>query len=269
MRPADDLSTLNVALIGAGELGAAMAAAMIGRGGLLPSRLRVATASGRAPALAGWPEIRVGSDPAAAARGADITLLAVPPAAAGALALGTPRGPVVSVMAGVRLDRLARIAGHDRVIRAMSSPAAAMGLAYSPYFPGAGATPEDAALARAVLSTCGLCDKVGSEDQIDLFTAITGPVPGFVAGFAEMMAGYAVAHGVAPDIADRAVRQLFLAAGQILADTAPTPAERVAEMIDYAGTTAAGLQVMRASAIKDDLARALDAAVAKARTIAG
>ena len=267
--PGEDLSTLTVALIGAGDLGAAMASAMIGRGGLLPARLRVATASGRAPALAGWPEIRVGTDPAAAARTADITLLAVPPAAAGALALGAPRGPVVSVMAGVRLDRLARIAGHGRVIRAMSSPAAAMGLAYSPYVPGAGATSDDAALARALLASCGLCDKVGSEDQIDVFTAITGPVPGFVAGFAEMMAGYAVARGVAPDVADRAVRQLFLASGHVLAETAPTASQRVREMIDYAGTTAAGLSVMRASAMKDDLARALDAAVARARSIAG
>ncbi len=267
--PGVDLSTLTVALIGAGDLGAAMAEAMIRRGGLLPGRLRVATASGRAPGLAGWPGIAIGSDPAEAARGADIILLAVPPAAAGALALGAPRGPVLSVMAGVTLDRLARIAGHDRVIRAMSSPAAATGLAYSPYIAGHGATPEDVALVRSVLSSCGLHDAVGAEEQIDVFTAITGPVPGFVAGFAEMIAAYAVAHGVAPDIADRAVRQLFLASGTLLAQTAPTPAARVQAMIDYAGTTAAGLEVMRASGMKDDLTRALDASVARARAIAG
>lgn len=264
-----DLSTLTVALIGAGDLGAAMAGAMIRRGGLLPGRLRVATASGRAPGLSAWSGIAVCTDPAKAARGADITLLAVPPTAARALVLGAPRGPVLSVMAGVTLDRLARIAGHDRVIRAMSSPAAARGLAYSPYVPGHGAAHEDVALVRAVLSSCGPCDAVGAEEQIDVFTAITGPVPGFVAGFAEMIAAYAVARGVSPDIADRAVRQLFLAGGTLLAETAPKPAARVQAMIDYAGTTAAGLEVMRASAMKDDLARALDASVARARTIAG
>lgn len=264
-----DLSTLNVALIGAGDLGAAMAQAMIERGGLVPARLWVATASGKAPRLADWPGINVSTDPAAAAAGADITLLAVPPAMAGALALDAPRGPVVSVMAGVGLARLAVIAGHDRVIRAMSSPAAALGLAYSPFVAGHGATPDDRALARAILSACGVCDKVVAEDQIDLFTAITGPVPGFVAGFAEMMVEYARARGVAPEIADRAIRQLFLASGTLLAGTEPTPAERVQAMIDYAGTTAAGLEVMRASGMKDDLARALDASVARAWTIAG
>lgn len=267
--PGGDLSTLRVALIGAGDLGAAMARALIERGGLLPGRLRVVTASGRAPRLAEHPGIAVSTDAAAAAKAADITLLAVPPATAGALALKAPHGPVVSVIAGVGLERLARIAGHDRVIRAMSSPAAAIGLAYSPFVAGPGATPDDRALARALLSACGPCDEVGAEDQIDIFTAITGPVPGFVAGFAEMMVAYAVARGVEPGIADRAVRQLFLAGGTLLAGSAPTPAARVQAMIDYAGTTAAGLEAMRASAMKDDLARALDAAVARARTIAG
>ncbi|WP_347312991.1 pyrroline-5-carboxylate reductase family protein [Defluviimonas sp. SAOS-178_SWC] len=267
--PGGDLSTFNVALIGAGDLGAAMARAMIERGGLMPVRLRVATTSGKAPRLAGWKGIKVTTDPAAAAGAADITLLAVPPAMAGALSLNSPRGPVISVMAGVTLERLTRIAGHDRVIRAMSSPAAAMGLAYSPFVAGPGATCDDRALSRALLSACGLCDEVRTEDQIDVFTAITGPVPGFVAAFAEMIADYAVARGVAPNVADRAVRQLFLSSGTLLAQAAPTAAQQVRAMIDYAGTTAAGLEVMRASGMKDDLARALDASVARARTIAG
>ena len=38
-------------------------------------------------------------------------------------------------------------------------------------------------------------------------------------------------------------------------------------MIDYAGTTAAGLEVLRASDIGAELAKGLDAAVARCRTI--
>ncbi|MEZ5912893.1 MAG: pyrroline-5-carboxylate reductase dimerization domain-containing protein [Paracoccaceae bacterium] len=171
-------------------------------------------------------------------------------------------------MAGVTLAGLERITGHGRVIRAMSSPAAARGLAFSPYIAGPEATPADAALAHALLAACGPAEPVPDENQIDLFTALTGPVPGFVAAFAAMLADWAAARGVDPGLADRAVRQLVRAAGEVMATTAPTPAERVAEMVDYAGTTAAGLSHLATTTMAADLARALDASVDKARAIA-
>ena len=111
---------------------------------------------------------------------------------------------------------------HGRVVRAMSSPAGALGLAFSPFVAGAGCRDADRAAARALLSPAGLCDEVADEDQIDLFTALTGPVPGFVAGFAEALVAYSVERGVAPGVADRAVQQLILASGTVLATTPPT-----------------------------------------------
>ncbi|WP_424930012.1 NAD(P)-binding domain-containing protein [Amaricoccus tamworthensis] len=72
---------------------------------------------------------------------------------------------------------------------------------------------------------------------------------------------------VPPAMADRAVRQLFLSAGTMMANAQPTPAEHVQQMIDYAGTTAAGLEDMRRSTIAQDIAKGLDAAIARTRTI--
>ena len=97
--------------------------------------------------------------------------------------------------------------------------------------------------------------------------AMTGPVPGFVAYFAQCMVDYATDAGISPDVADRAIRQLFLAGGTILAKDGPTPAEHVAGMIDYAGTTAAGLASMQTSPIARSISDGLDAAVAKARSM--
>ncbi|WP_245943866.1 pyrroline-5-carboxylate reductase family protein [Acuticoccus kandeliae] len=97
---------------------------------------------------------------------------------------------------------------------------------------------------------------------------MTGPVPGFVAYFAECMAAYARREGVAPDVAERAVRQLFRGSGALLATTPESPAEYVEAMIRYAGTTAAGLLAMRASPIEAAVAEGLDAATQKARAIA-
>jgi pyrroline-5-carboxylate reductase len=107
---------------------------------------------------------------------------------------------------------------------------------------------------------------VTCEDHIVLFTALTGPVPGFVAYFAECMAAYAEARGVSPEIADLATRQLFLSAGQMMYE-GQTPAAHVEEMVVYDGTTAAGLRAMQASSIAAQIAEGLDAAVEKTRSI--
>ncbi|NHX28415.1 pyrroline-5-carboxylate reductase, partial [Escherichia coli] len=83
----------------------------------------------------------------------------------------------------------------------------------------------------------------------------------------EVMADYARTQGVAPDMAERAVRQLFSAGGAMLADDPASPEQQVQGMIDYAGTTAAGLLAMREAGLGRVVATGLDAAVAKARAL--
>lgn len=251
---------------GNGALGGALAEGLLASGAVAPEALGISSRSGTGPAFPGAGALAVTTDNRALAERSDTIILSVPPARAGDLDI-EPRGRlVISVMAGVSLARLGALCPGARLVRAMSSPAAARRLAYSPYCAGPGATEEDLAETARLLGAVGLTDRVPDEDQIDRFTALTGPVPGFVASCAAAMAAHAEAAGIEPRTADRAVRQLFRAAGEIMAE-GPTPAARVQEMIDYAGTTAAGLTVLRDGAFAGALGAALDAAFAKARTI--
>ncbi|QDC08867.1 pyrroline-5-carboxylate reductase [Oceanicola sp. D3] len=249
-----------LSLIGTGMLGREIARGLLASGHPA-ERLILANTTGTPPE--GLP-CRT-TTPALAAEEADAILLCVPPAAAPALGLSTTK-PVLSTMAGVTLARLAELTGSPRTIRAMSSPAAGLGLAFSPWAAAPGATPADKALANALFSAIGTTAELPDEAQVDVFTAITGPVPGFVAFFAEAVQAYAQSEGIAPETALAATRQLFLAAGQMLA-TGPAPAGHVQQMVDYAGTTAAGLEAMRASPLADLIAQGLAAATARARTI--
>ncbi|SIN79618.1 pyrroline-5-carboxylate reductase family protein [Vannielia litorea] len=255
------LPITTLALIGTGMLGREIARGLIASGALPPERLILANTSGTPPH--GLP-CRT-TTPAQAAAEADALLLCVPPAAAPRLGITTAK-PVLSTMAGVTLARLTELTGSTRVIRAMSSPAAGDGLAFSPFTAAPGATADDRALASALFSALGTTAELPSEAQINVFTAITGPVPGFVAFFAEAVQRYAEAEGIAPETALAATRQLFLAAGQMMA-SGPAPAEHVQEMVDYAGTTAAGLEALRASPVAELIAQGLAAATARARTI--
>lgn len=258
--------TLAIGIIGgSGMLGRAIATALLERGGIAPGRLWIANRSGRLAAEGALARARVTAKAQELADACDVILLSVPPDQAVELEISAPGKLVVSVMAGVSLDRIAQITGARRAVRAMSSPAAALGLAFSPWVAVPAVTDADRDALSVIFGACGATAEVASEAMVETFTALTGPVPGFVAYFAECMANFATSQGIPEDVADRAVRQLFLAAGQMMATGAATPADHVQEMVDYAGTTAAGLTAMRASALEVCLAEGLQAAVDKTR----
>ncbi|MPT23967.1 MAG: pyrroline-5-carboxylate reductase, partial [Starkeya sp.] len=128
----------NVGLIGAGQLGGAIGAGLLRAGVVVPGHVWVATRSGPAGELAGVPGVNWTADVERLAARCEVILLALPPAAGRALRFAGAGRLVVSVMAGVRIDELIAISGGARVVRAMSSPAAALGMAYSPFFAGEG-----------------------------------------------------------------------------------------------------------------------------------
>ncbi|MCB1492648.1 MAG: NAD(P)-binding domain-containing protein [Rhodobiaceae bacterium] len=252
---------------GNGMLGSAIASALLKQGAVPPDRLWISSRSGTVPDAIADAGVRTTRSNQDLADACDLVLLSVPPAQCDGMTVDAADRLVVSVMAGVSIERLKGLTGARRVVRAMSSPAAALSLAYSPWV----ATPEvdtrDREQVRRMFEACGLTDEVTDEGQIECFTAMTGPVPGFVAFFADCMAKYARDHGVAAPVADRAVRQLFLSAGRMLAEGPMTPADHVRQMIDYAGTTAAGLNAMLEASIVEDIAKGLDASVARTREI--
>ncbi|MXN66751.1 pyrroline-5-carboxylate reductase [Stappia sp. GBMRC 2046] len=252
---------------GSGQLGGAIARQLLLTGTLAPDHLWISNTSGKLDGFRKWPFVRSTTDNQELAQACETILLSVPPHVAKGLELKAEGRLVVSVVAGLTVERIGEMTGTTRIVRAMSSPAAEYGLAYSPWVAAPGVTEKDRETVGFLFKACGLTDEVSNEDQIDRFTALTGPVPGFVALFADCMAQYALRHGVDPKIADRAVRQLFHASGVTLSETEPTPAERVAEMIAYAGTTAAGLEVMRNSALSQAISDGLDAAYDKAKSL--
>ena len=254
---------------GNGQLGSAIARGLLTAGAIAPEALWISARSGRAEALADWPGITVTADNQALADACDAVLLSVPPGGFGQVGISAPDRLVVSVMAGITRERLASATGVTRIVRAMSSPAAAERMAYSPWIGSDALTEADRETVRALFSAIGQTDELTDEAHIDHFTALTGPVPGFVALYADCMIRFAVAEGIAPEVATRAMRQLFLSSGRMLGRDGPSPADEVKAMVDYAGTTAAGLVAMEKAGIAGVIAEGLSAAVARAREIGG
>jgi pyrroline-5-carboxylate reductase len=252
---------------GTGWLGGAIARSLLESGFVAPAALWLSNRSGTRQGFEAWPEVTVTSDNAALAAASRVVVLSVAPGDFPLLEVDLAERLVVSVMAGVSLAAIAAGTGAERVVRAMPNAAAAFRLSYTPWHPSRAVSAEDGAFVQALFEACGNADRVASEDQIDYFTALTGSGAAFPAFFAQAMIAHAVGAGVEPAIAERALRQLFLAAGRVLAEAEESPAEIVQRFVDYAGTTAAGLEALAASDLEAAIGRGIAAAHRKAQDL--
>lgn len=253
---------------GTGQLGSAIAQGLLRSQFITPERLWISSRSGNTSAFEDGLGIRFTTRNQDLVDACRIVIVSVPPHLASAVAINAEDRLVISVMAGISIEQIQQQTHAKRIVRAMSNPAAEIGLAYSPWCASTNVTDEDREWTRRLFEACGLTDEVPDEEQIDHFTAMTGPVPGFVAYYADCMVEYAMKHGIDPAIADRAVRQLFHASGVVLAGSQTSPGEHVRNMIAYAGTTAAGLKAMKASTLAVSIEQGLEAAYQKAQHIA-
>jgi len=190
----------------------------------------------------------------------DIIVLSVRPQDFPALTITAPDKLFISLMAGVTMDEIAAKTGAKRIARAAMNAAAELAQSYTPFFVRSEQS-DDAALIRAILATCGQVDGVLSEQQIDYFLALTGTGPAFPSLFAEAMMKHAIAKGIDPAIAMRAVNQLLVGTAALIARNEPSPTQTVQAFIDYRGSTAAGLVAMREAGIDGVVARGLDASL--------
>lgn len=262
--------TLRLGIMGgAGWLGQAIARAVLAKGFIGPDALAVSYRSKRADLPAAVHQTR---DNAELAERCDAIVLSVRPEDWTTAALPLPGKLVISVMAGVPLAALAARLQTRRVVRALPNAAAELGASFTPLFAADGAEPADLALAEQLFACCGTVERVGSEAQLDYLSGLTGTGPAYPALFALAMEQDAIARGLDPALARRAVRSLFVGAGRMLEASAASHAEIVDQFAAYRGVTAAGLQAMRghgiAAAIRAGLAAADQRAAAMARELA-
>ena len=248
---------------GAGWLGTAIARALVA-GGIVP--LDRLTCSFRTARPADALDCTWTRDNRALGEGSDIIILSVRPDDWQSVEIDARGKLVVSVMAGVTIDDIAKRTGSDRVARALPNAAAEIGYSYTPYFL-ASSRPDDAGRIAALFGCCGLVDQVHQEEHIDYFTAMSGSGAAFPALLADALARDAIGRGVPAAIAVRAAQQLLVGAGRLQERSGDVPADTVKAFVDYRGTTAAGIVAMREAGFDEAVGKGLEAAFRKARAL--
>ncbi|TAM10111.1 MAG: pyrroline-5-carboxylate reductase [Nevskiaceae bacterium] len=264
--PADShpFTARRITFIGGGNMGAALARGLLGKG-WSADRIRVVEpAAQRRTWLTENLGVATFTDANAALADADAIVLAVKPqhmqAALAPLTITRPL-LVLSIAAGVRLASLREWLGPAAtLVRCMPNTPALVGAGAAALCTDP-ATPADARhLAQAIMSAAGTCCWVEDEAQLDTVTALSGSGPAYFFLLAECMQQAATALGLPAATAAALARQTLVGAGQLVAADPAELATLRERVTSKGGTTAAALEAFRADGFAVLVAHAIEAA---------
>jgi pyrroline-5-carboxylate reductase len=254
--------TTRLAVVGGGNMGAALVGGLIAAAWSRPDELAVVEVSAprRQVLTQQFPETQV----LASVGPCDAAVIAVKPgdvATAVAAAVGGGAKRVLSIAAGVSVARLEAAAGSGvAVVRAMPNTPALVGQ-------GAAATDDDLEWAEGILGAVGTVVRV-PEHQLDAVTGLAGSGPAYVFLIAEALIDAGVLAGLSRPVSEALVTQLLVGSAALLADRGDA-AQLRAMVTSPGGTTAAGLRLLEEHGVRSAMLEAVMAATARSRELAG
>jgi len=259
--------SVDVVMIGGGNMGAALLGGMIESGRFAPEQLAVVERLDvrREVLVDMFPGVSVADEiPPAGAAVIAVKPNDVPDAVVAAVAGGATR--VLSIAAGVTLAALEAAAGPGvAVIRAMPNTPALVGKGASAIAGGAHAEADALDWATDVLGSVGIVERL-EEAQLDAFTGVAGSGPAYVFLLAEALTAAAVAEGIDAEVAERIVAQLLLGSATLLDRERDATQLRV-NVTSPGGTTAAGLARFEAAGFTGIVADVVRAATERSREL--
>ncbi|ASJ12733.1 pyrroline-5-carboxylate reductase [Thermococcus thioreducens] len=255
---------MRIAVIGAGTIGGAIAAALKEAGhDVVATRRNVDKAAWLKDR--GIPVLR---DNRKAVESAEVVFLAVKPSKVRAVLEETADAIegkiVISVVAGIRLKELKRLA-NAKFVRAMPNIAILVRESFTAY-----STDDldsgEIRLVESLMKTFGVCARV-EEEHMDAITGLSGSGPAYVTVFLEAMMYGGLRTGLPRDIAKLAALQTLLGTARLLMETEAHPAEVREWVITPGGTTIDGVFELEEGKIRTAVMKAVDAAAKKSRIL--
>jgi pyrroline-5-carboxylate reductase len=264
---------MRIAILGAGKIGEALLSGLL-RAGREPADLCFAEQYAARSAEISERYGVEGVSSVAAAKAADVVVIAVKPpdvAAVAAEIAGTlrPEALVVSVAAGITTGSIeAHLPAGSRVVRVMPNTPMLVGEGMAVVSAGAHATAEDLGRAEELLASVGKVVRL-PESQLDAVTALSGSGPAYVFLVAEALIDAGVLIGLARPVATELAVQTVLGSALMLRDSGDSATQLREAVTSPGGTTAAALRRLEDHRLRAAFNDALEAARDRSRDLAG
>lgn len=262
-----------IGFIGCGNMGQAILEGMIASGQVLPGNIWVYTPSiDKVAAIREKFGINAAESAQQVAQVADIIFGAVKPnimlkVMSEVNSSLNKESVVISIAAGVTLDTLATVLGHDRkIIRAMPNTPALVNAGMTSITPNSLVTPEDISDAINIFRTFGQAEVV-SEALINAVVGVSGSAPAYVFMFIEAMADAAVLGGMPRQQAYRFAAQTLIGSAKMVMETGTHPGELKDKVCSPGGTTIEAVRVLEEKGFRSAVIEAMVKCMAKSEQL--
>lgn len=180
---------------------------------------------------------------------ADYAVIAIKPQmfdkAAPKLADIIPEGcTVISIMAGVSLQRLSAAFPGRGLVRAMPNTPASIGAGMTAFTVSRDIQNPNKKNIKKLLSAAGKVEEVASEAMIDVVTAVSGSGPAYVFYLTEALEAAAVDIGLPQDLAPVFARETIIGAAALMKQSGEPADDLRVAVTSPGGTTQAALDVL-------------------------
>jgi pyrroline-5-carboxylate reductase len=177
-----------------------------------------------------------------------------------------PTQIVISILAGVSIERLEKAFPDRAVIRAMPNTPATVGMAMTAISAGNRVQAQQLDLATKIFQAIGEVVTV-PESLMDAVTGLSGSGPAYVAIAIEALADGGVAAGLPRPIADRLALQTVLGTAQLLNESHLHPAQLKDRVTSPGGTTITGIAKLEQAGFRSALIEAVIAATRRSQEL--
>lgn len=261
------MSTPTLAFIGAGNMASAILKGLIQQGQPQDS-IRVCDPSIEqlTKLQADYPKLIVTQDNAEGIADADVVVLAVKPQIMAAvcepLLKAVPEFAnklIVSVAAGISIERFNQVLGAKRVVRTMPNTPCLIGQGMTGLYAQDEVSAEDKALAESLMQAVGETAWVNHESEMNQVIAASGSAPAYFFLFLRAMQRSLEKMGMEPETARAMAQQAGIGTCQLAASQPDRSlTELTAQVTSKGGTTAKAVEVFENN---DDLDQLVDAAL--------
>lgn len=216
--------------------------------------------------------ISVGFDNVAAAKDADVVVLAVKPQAMDKLLTQVapvidPKKLIISVAAGVPIAAIERRLGAgSRIVRTMPNTPALVGLGATAISGGEHATPADLELTKLIFDAVGTT-VILDEGLLDAVTGLSGSGPAYIFLIIEALSDAGVKVGLSRHVALKLAAQTVYGSARLLLETGAHPGTLKDQVTSPGGTAIAGLHTLEAGGMRTTLIDAVESATRRAQQL--
>ncbi|HSW97476.1 MAG TPA: pyrroline-5-carboxylate reductase [Candidatus Saccharimonadales bacterium] len=263
-----------IAIIGVGNMGNAIAHALLDQKIILEEELILANPSFiEINAFAKTAVIQTTNNKQAAEQ-ADILILAVKPQKVASVlseiqtSLSSDK-LIISIAAGVSVESLKKMLGNIKqpIIRSMPNLCLQVKESMTAWIASEGVTEGQKKAAIEIFTSFGKQIMLDKEPLLDVVTAISGSGPAYIFYLAEILENAAIKLGIDQTLAEVISRQTIIGAATLLSNSKETPTALRDAVTSKGGTTEAALAVFERDSLQDTFFAGINAAFNRAKEL--